>query len=77
MSKDLEMSCDESVLKISGDETRANYSQSLLALATGLFANIKTGSKIGADHGCSTKPIPIAPGPECAPTIIPRVLLNI
>jgi len=35
MSKDLEMSCDESVLKISGDETRANYSQSLLALATG------------------------------------------
>jgi len=35
MSKDLEMSCDESVLRISGDETRANYSQSLLALATG------------------------------------------
>lgn len=35
MSKDLEMSCDESVLNISGDETRANYSQSLLALATG------------------------------------------
>jgi len=35
MSKDLEMSCDESVLKQFGDETRANYSQSLLALATG------------------------------------------
>jgi len=35
MSKDLEMSCDESVLKLFGDETRANYSQSLLALATG------------------------------------------
>lgn len=35
MSKDLEMSCDESVLKIFGDETRANYSHSLLALATG------------------------------------------
>lgn len=35
MSRDLEMSCDESVLKIFGDETRANYSQSLLALATG------------------------------------------
>ena len=35
MSKDLEMSCDESVLKISGDETRTNYSHSLLALATG------------------------------------------
>lgn len=35
MSKDLEMSCDESVLKRFGDETRVNYSQSLLALATG------------------------------------------
>ena len=35
MSRDLEMSCDESVLKIFGDETRANYSHSLLALATG------------------------------------------
>jgi len=35
MSRDLEMSCDESVLKISGDETRVNYSKSLLALATG------------------------------------------
>ena len=35
MSKDLEMSCDESVLKLFGDETRANYSKSLLALATG------------------------------------------
>ena len=35
MNKDLEMSCDESVLKISGDETRTNYSHSLLALATG------------------------------------------
>ena len=35
MSKDLEMSCDESVLKIFGDETRTNYSHSLLALATG------------------------------------------
>ncbi len=35
MSKDLEMSCDESVLKLFGNETRANYSQSLLALATG------------------------------------------
>lgn len=35
MSKDLEMSCDESVLKLFGDETRANYSHSLLALATG------------------------------------------
>jgi len=35
MSKDLEMSCDESVLKQFGDETKANYSQSLLALATG------------------------------------------
>jgi len=35
MSKDLEMSCDESVLKLFGDETRVNYSQSLLALATG------------------------------------------
>lgn len=35
MSKDLEMSCDESVLKTSGVEIRANYSHSLLALATG------------------------------------------
>ncbi|HZK84208.1 MAG TPA: M56 family metallopeptidase [Desulfosporosinus sp.] len=35
MSKDLEMSCDESVLKSFGAETRANYSHSLLALATG------------------------------------------
>ncbi|MCB8815315.1 M56 family metallopeptidase [Desulfosporosinus shakirovi] len=35
MSKDLEMSCDESVLKLFGDETRADYSKSLLALATG------------------------------------------
>ena len=35
MSKDLEMSCDESVLKLFGVETRANYSHSLLALATG------------------------------------------
>jgi len=35
MNKDLEMSCDESVLKISGAETRTNYSHSLLALATG------------------------------------------
>ena len=35
MSKDLEMSCDESVLKLFGDETRVNYSHSLLALATG------------------------------------------
>ena len=35
MGKDLEMSCDENVLKIFGDETRTNYSHSLLALATG------------------------------------------
>lgn len=35
MSRDLEMSCDESVLKLFGEETRANYCHSLLALATG------------------------------------------
>ena len=35
MSKDMEMSCDESVLKNFGDGTKANYSHSLLALATG------------------------------------------
>ena len=35
MSKDMEMSCDESVLKSFGDGTKAKYSHSLLALATG------------------------------------------
>lgn len=35
MSKDMEMSCDESVINSIGDEIKANYSHSLLALATG------------------------------------------
>lgn len=33
MSKDMEMSCDESVMKRSGDDIRTGYSQSLLSLS--------------------------------------------
>ena len=35
MSRDMEMSCDESVLKMFGDEIRVSYSNSLLAFSTG------------------------------------------
>lgn len=34
MTKDMEMSCDESVVKLMGEEIKANYANSLLALAT-------------------------------------------
>jgi bla regulator protein blaR1 len=44
MNKDMEMSCDESVLKSFGDEIKANYSRSLLNLATDKSYLISGGS---------------------------------
>lgn len=41
MSKDMEMSCDESVIRSLGKDTRASYAHSLLAFAVGKESSIK------------------------------------
>lgn len=51
MTRDMEMSCDEAVLREFGEDIKADYSASLLALSGARKAFLRRPSRIRRDGG--------------------------